>query len=127
MAYLYDLSLSMLGPEGLRGCGAADSHKAGWLTVQSRSDKFTAGCRSTWTRDYKLQDLIVGWSLILGHGKLFIGLFILLQLCYSFTAVCLSSERTQTELQHRLIWILTVACRTERQRRAGLFNSPAIS
>lgn len=44
VAYLYDLSLSMLGPEGLRRSGAADGDKAGWLTVQRGSDQLTAGC-----------------------------------------------------------------------------------
>lgn len=42
--YLNDFSLSVLGPEGLGRSGAADSNEAGWLTIQRRSNKFTAGC-----------------------------------------------------------------------------------
>lgn len=42
-AYLNDFSLGMLGPEGLRWSGAADSNKAGWFAIQSRSDQLAAG------------------------------------------------------------------------------------
>lgn len=45
MGYLYDFSLSVLGPEGLGRSGAADGDEAGRLTVQRGSDQLAAGCR----------------------------------------------------------------------------------
>lgn len=65
--YLDDFSLSVLGPEGLRWGGAADGDKAAWLSVQRGSDQLAASCTHTHT-DYKLWDLMVGRSLILGPG-----------------------------------------------------------
>lgn len=69
MVYLNDFSLSMLGPEGLGRSGAAHGDKAGWLTVQGGRDQLTACCRNIYTQggDYKLCDLMLGSSLILGH------------------------------------------------------------
>lgn len=53
-AYLYDLGLSMLGPEGLGRGGAADGNKAGWLAIQRGSDQLAAGYGSRYAdRDYK--------------------------------------------------------------------------
>lgn len=49
--YLYDFSLRVLGPEGLRRRGAADGDKAGWLTVQRGSNQLTAGCSNKQTQD----------------------------------------------------------------------------
>lgn len=87
--YLYDFSLSMFGPEGLRGRRAADSHKAGWLPVHGRSDQFTASCK-----DKQARDEITN--------------------CKKHTATrFMQTERTHAELQHRLIRILTVAWLTE--------------
>lgn len=50
-AYLYDFSLSVLGPEGLGRSGAADGDEAGWLTVHGGSDQLTAGCGDTHTQE----------------------------------------------------------------------------
>lgn len=58
----------MLGPEGLGRSGAADSDKAGWFTVQRRSDQFTAGYGDR-RRLQTVTHLMVGWSLILVHGR----------------------------------------------------------
>lgn len=49
--YLYDFSLSVLGPEGLGRSGAADGDEAGWLTVQRGSNQLTAGCSGVQTQE----------------------------------------------------------------------------
>ena len=47
--HLNDLRLGVLGPEGLGRGGAADGHKAGGLTLQSRGHQLTAGCNTAET------------------------------------------------------------------------------
>lgn len=53
-AHLDDFRLRVLGPEGLRWGGAADSNEAGRFAIQSRSDQLAAGYRSRNTHtDYQ--------------------------------------------------------------------------